>query len=104
MIATNTPSYCMYISMITVFLNNANDTLYDVDMFTTDIWNTCFPATDPQDIEEDDFVWYQEALMILIRDDLLFEHFGYAGLAVIHAELMRYGEQYFINKVLPKEV
>lgn len=98
------PAYCLYINMINVFIRNADHAFYDVDMYTKDVWNECFPAEDPQDIEEDDFVWYQEALMMLVRDDLLFKHFGYDGLAVVHAELMHCGEQYFVNKVLAKEV
>ena len=98
--------YNMYTKMLNVFTKNmAEDTdIYDVDMFTKDIWNSCFTATDPQDIDEDDFVVYQAALIMLIRDDLLLQHFGFEGLAVIHAELMHCGEQYFINKALAKEV
>ena len=95
--------YNMYTSMLNVFTHHVNDMLYDVDMFTKDVWNTCFTATDPQDIEEDDYVMYQAALIMLVRDDLLLQHFGFDGLAVIHAELMYCGEQYYVNKVLAKE-
>ena len=95
--------YNMYTSMLNVFTYHVHDMLYDVDMFTKDVWNHCFPATDPQDIDEDDYVIYQAALIMLIRDDLLLQHFGFEGLAVVHAELMYCGEQYYLNKVLAKE-
>ena len=99
----DTQVFNMYTHMLNIFTYHMNDTFYDVDMFTKDVWNECFTATDPQDIEEDDYVMYQAALIMLVRDDLLLQHFGFNGLAVIHAELMYCGEQYYVNKVLAKE-
>ena len=53
--------------------------------------------------DRDDFLVFQEALILLVRDDLLLDYFGLSGLCIIHAELMDDGEHYYINKVLYKE-
>lgn len=89
----------MYQNMISLF-DSKSEGLYDVDMFVTDVCDMLFIETDPQDIEEDDFLIFQEALILLVRDDVLLDHFGLSGLCILHAELMDKGESYYINKVI----
>lgn len=97
--------YGLYNFMLGIFVEhtiNEND-FYDVDMFRKDILDNLFVATDPQDIEEDDFLIFQEALILLVRDDLLLHWFGLSGLCVLHADLMNDGEHYYVQKVCWKE-
>lgn len=96
--------FSWYQRMISVFTKHMTEDLYDVDMFTHDVTQEIFIETDPQNIDEDDFVYFQIALIYLVRDDMLIEHFSTEGLAVLHAELIHNGEQYFVNKVIFKEV
>lgn len=98
----------MYTNLVGMFDNNTttlyngNMPFYDVDMFRHDVQELLFTETDPQDIDEDDFLTFQECLILLVRDDTLLDHFGLDGLAVLHADLMNDGEAYYINKVLFK--
>ena len=96
--------FSWYQRMISVFTEHMTEDLYDVDMFVHDIIQELFIETDPQNIDEDDFVYFQMVLILLVRDDMLMEHFGVEGLCVIHAELMNKAEQYYISKVIFKEV
>ena len=95
--------YQVYQTMMEIFTEHSNDELYDVDMFCHDIKEELFTETDPQDIDEDDYLIFQAALILLIRDDLLLDYFGLSGLCILHAELMDDGESYYVNKVLFKE-
>lgn len=71
---------------------------YDVDMYIYDVIHHIFNETDPQDIEEDDYLIFQAALILLVRDDVMLYHFGLEGLAIIVAELLDKGKHYYINK------
>ena len=92
-------TYALYNRMMEVFVEHTyeND-YYDVDMFCYDLCKNLFQETDPQDINEDDYLLLQQALILLVRDDMLLDWFGLIGLYVIHAEMMDYGERYYINK------
>lgn len=91
----------MYKQMMKIFnKNSADDELYDVDMFTIDITKALFVETDPQNIDEDEYLAFQEALILLVRDDLLLDWFGLTGLCIIHAELMNDGEKHYLDKVI----
>ena len=95
--------YEMYNRMVEVFVENAyEDDIYDVDMYCSDLCKNMFLETDPQDIDEDEFLTFQEALILLIRDDMLLNWFGLSGLIIIQTEMLRYGEQYYENKVIFK--
>ena len=90
----------MYNRMMKVFHDNViPDDIYDVDMFCQDICDNLFVCTDPQDTDEDEFLTFQEALILLVRDDTLLNWFGLLGLSMLHAELMHYGEIYYIKPV-----
>jgi hypothetical protein len=92
--------YVMYNRMVSIFVQNiASENVYDVDMFRLDILRELFTVTDPQDIDEDDYLIFQEALILLVRDDMLLNYFGLSGLCILHAELMNDGEHYYVNKV-----
>lgn len=94
----------MYDTMMTRYdLENNCDDFYDVDMFRTDICNDLFTETDPQDIDEDDYLPFQMALIMLVGTPELVDEFGYDGLAVLHAELIHDGENYYVNKTCWKE-
>jgi hypothetical protein len=90
--------YQVYQTMKDILIANEED-FYDVDMFCHDITKELFTETDPQDIDEDDYLIFQEALILLVRDDLLLDYFGLSGLCILHAELMDTGESYYVNKV-----
>lgn len=91
--------YGMYNRMMEVFNNNViSDDIYDVDMFCDDLCKNLFVCTDPQDINTDDYLVFQQALVLLIRDDMMLHYFGLAGLSVIYADMLDYGEQYYILK------
>lgn len=91
--------YEMYNRMMKIFYDNViPDDLYDVDMFCKDICDSLFICTDPQDINEDEFLTFQEALILLVRDDTLLDWFDLLGLSMLHAEMMDYGKTYYINK------
>lgn len=91
--------YEMYNRMMEVFNNNViSDDFYDVDMFCDDLCKNLFVCTDPQDINTDDYLVFQQALVLLIRDDMMLHYFGLAGLSVIYADMLDYGEQYYILK------
>ena len=94
----------MYNRMMEVFTGHISDEEeYDVDMFRKDICDSLFIETDPQDIDEDEFVVFQEALILLVRDDQLLNWFGLAGLCILHADLIHDGENYYVNKTCWKE-
>jgi len=82
-----------YYALINLFTDE-----YDVDMYVHVVIHHMFNETDPQDIEEDDYLIFQTALILLVRDDIMLDHFGLEGLAVIIAELLDKGEHYYINK------
>jgi len=91
----------MYNCMREVFTaNTVNGEFYDVDMFDRDITRKLFVETDPQNIDEDDYLFFQEALILLVRDDLLLSWFGLDGLCILYTELMDSGESYYVNKVI----
>lgn len=90
----------MYNKMMKVFHDNVTpDGTYDVDMFCKDIRDSLFVCPDQQDTDEDEFITFQEALILLVRDDTLLDWFGLLGLNMLHAELMHYGENYYIKPV-----
>ena len=94
----------MYNKMMKVFHDNViSDDIYDVDMFRKDICDNLFVCTDPQDIDEDEFLTFQEALILLVRDDTLLDWFDLLGLSMLYAELMHDGENYYVNKVMFKD-
>lgn len=88
----------MYLVMRHAFNTHDLEELYDVDMFVSDVAHELFIETDPQDIDEDDYLIFQEALILLVRDDQLADHYGTEGLVILHAELMDAGEHYYVNK------
>ena len=89
----------MYNRMMKIFYDNViSDVIYDVDMFCKDICGNMFVCIDPQDINEDEFLTFQEALILLVRDDTLLDWFDLLGLSMLHAEMMDYGKTYYINK------
>ena len=89
----------MYNRMMKVFHDNViSDDIYDVDMFRKDICDNLFVCKDQQAIDEDEFLTFQEALILLVRDDTLLDWFGLLGLSMLHAELMYDGENYYVNK------
>lgn len=89
--------YEMYNRMMKVFNDNViSDDCYDVDMFCNDLCKNLFQETNPQDIKTDDFLVFQRALVLLIRDDMMLHYFGLAGLSVIHADMLDHGKQYYI--------
>lgn len=61
-------TFGMYNRMVEVFIEHA---YYDVDMFCYGLCKNMFQETDPQNIEEDDYLMFQEALILLVRDDML---------------------------------
>lgn len=97
--------YGMYNRMMGIFVENTmNGEFYDVDMFRKDLLDNLFIETDPQDIpDEDYFLIFQEAIILLVRDDLLLQWFGLSGLCILHADLMHDGENYYVNKACWKE-
>ena len=95
----NKENIAMYNRMVEVFVENTYENYtYDVDMYCSDLCKNMFLETDPQDIEEDDYLTFQEALILLVRDDMLLDWFGLSGLCVIHTEMIDYGEHYYVNK------
>ena len=92
-------SYGMYKRMMEVFVEHAyEDVIYDVDMYCSDLCKNLFQETGPQGIDEDDYLVFQEALILLVRDDMLLDWFGLSGLIIIQTEMLHYGEQYYVNK------
>lgn len=88
-----------YNKMRQIFLDNAKPgDIYDVDMYCHDLCKNMFQETDPQDIDEDDFITFQEALVLLVRDDMLLDWFGLSGLCIIQIEMLNSGEHYYVNK------
>ena len=77
--------------------------IYDVDMFRHDILEKLFTETDPQDIDEDDYLIFQMILVYMIHDEDIFRYYGPTGCAVLHADLMHDGENYYVNKTPWKE-
>lgn len=92
----------VYKRIMNVFNEHSDYTLYDVDMFTHDISHELFTKTDPLDIDEDDYLIFQEALMLLVRDDLIADYYGTEGLAILHAELMDVAMMYYVKKEVTK--
>lgn len=89
----------LYNKMRQVFIDNAKpQDIYDVDMFCSDLCKNLFLETDPQDIKEDDYLVFQEALVLLVRDDMLLDWFGLSGLCIIYSEMSSNGEHYYVNK------
>ena len=89
----------MYNRMMKIFIDNViSYDIYDVDMFRKDICDNLFVCTDQQDIDEDEFLTFQEALILLVRNDTLLNWFDLIGLSVLHTELMHDGENYYVNK------
>lgn len=76
--------------------------IYDVDMFRHDIQQILFTETDPQDIDEDDFVIYQQVLVMLVRNELVWKYYGMEGTTILLLDLLKDGEDYYINKVIFK--
>lgn len=96
--------YRLYNHMMVIFVyRTMNGEFYDVDMFRKDILDNLFIETDPQDINEDDYLVFQEAIILLVRDDLLLQWFGLSGLCILHADLIHDGENYYVNKTCWKE-
>lgn len=97
----------MYKIMMNIFNENCDiedtEDIYDVDMFMHDITHALFTEEDTQDIDEDEYLEFQVALILLVRDDSLLSYYGRNGLVILHADLMNYGENYYVNKVIFKE-
>lgn len=96
--------YVMYNRMMETFVEHTyeND-YYDVDMFCYDLCKNLFQETDPQDIKTDDYLVFQQALVLLIRDDMMLHYFGLAGLSVIYADMLDNGKHYYMNKEIFKD-
>ena len=95
--------YEMYNRMMKVFVEHAyEDDIYDVDMFCYDLCKNMFLEIDPQDIDEDDYLVFQEALILLVRDDMLLDWFGLTGLCILFPEMMDKGKHYYVNKEIFK--
>lgn len=77
--------------------------VYDVDMFRYDIQQALFTETDPQDIDEDDFLIYQQVLVMLVRNELVWKYYGIQGTTILLLDLLNDGEAYYVNKVIFKE-
>ena len=91
--------YGMYNRMMEIFVEHTIDGKdYDVEDFRKDLCDGLLIETDPQDIEEDDYLVFQEALILLVRDDILLHWFGLGGLCTLHAALMNDGEHYYVYK------
>lgn len=91
----------MYEQMMKIFtVHTVDGDFYDVDMFDRDITRELFVETDPQNIDEDDYFIFQQAIILLVRDDMLLNWFGLDGLCILHTELMDSGESYYVNKVI----
>lgn len=88
----------LYNKMRQVFLDNNSDDIYDVDMYCSDLCKNIFVCTNTLDISEYDYLVFQEALILLVRDDMLLDWFGLAGLSIIYAEMSSNGEHYYVNK------
>lgn len=89
----------LYNKMRQIFIDNAkSDDIYDVDMFCSDLCKNLFLETDLRDISEDDYLVFQEALILLVRDDMLLDWFGLSGLCIIYTEMSSNGEHYYVNK------
>lgn len=89
----------MYNKMRQIFINNAKpDDIYDVDMYCNDLCKNIFVCTNPRDISEDDYLVFQEALILLVRDDMLLDWFGLSGLCIIYSEMSSNCEHYYVNK------
>ena len=89
----------MYGRMMETFVEHTNENdFYDIDMFCDDLCKNLFVCTDPQDINTDDYLVFQQALLLLVRDDMMLHYFGLAGLSVIYADMLDYGEKYYILK------
>lgn len=97
--------YGMYNRMMKTFVEHTyeND-YYDVDMFCNDLCKNLFVCTDPQDINTDYYPVFQQALVLLIRDDMILHYFGLAGLSVIYADMLDYGERYYIYNEIYNEI
>lgn len=90
--------YEMYNRMMKTFVEHTyEDDYYDVDMFCYDLCKNLFKETDPQHIETDDYLVFQQALVLLIRDDIVLHYFGLTGLCIIYADMLDYGERYYIH-------
>lgn len=88
-----------YNKMRQIFLDNVKPgDIYDVDMYCHDLCKNLFVCTDPQDIDTDYYLVFQQALVLLIRDDMMLHYFGLAGLSVVYADMLDYGERYYIYK------
>lgn len=89
----------MYNRMMETFVEHTNENdFYDVDMFCDDLCKNLFQETNPQDIKTDDYLVFQQALLLLVRDDMMLHYFGLVGLCVIYGDMLDYGEQYYILK------
>lgn len=91
--------YRMYNRMMETFVEHTNENdFYDLDMFCDDLCKNLFVCTDPQDINTGDYLVFQQALLLLARDDMMLHYFGLAGLSVIYGDMLDYGERYYILK------
>ena len=89
--------YRVYNRMMETFLEHTYENYYyDVDMFCNDLRKNLFVCTDQQDIDTGYYLVFQQALVLLIRDDMMLHYFGLAGLSVIYADMLDYGERYYI--------
>lgn len=92
--------YRMYSIMMETFVEHTNENdYYDVDMFCNDLCKNLFVCTDLQDIETNEYLVFQQALVLLVRDDMMLHYFGLAGLGVIYADMLDYGEKYYIYNI-----
>ena len=95
--------YEIYNRMMEVFVEHTSENdFYDVDMFCYDLCKNLFQETGLQDIEEDDYLTFQEALILLVRDDMLLYWFGLTGLCILLPEMMDKGKHYYANKEIFK--
>ena len=95
--------YEMYNRMMEVFVEHTSENdFYDVDMYCSDLCKNLFQETCPQDIEEDNYLTFQEALILLVRDDMLLDWFGLTGLCILLPEMIDKGEHYYVNKEIFK--
>lgn len=86
----------MYKTVMKIFNENCDpentEDIYDVDMFMHDIIHTLFTE---RNIDEDEYLEFQGALILLVRDDTLLLYYRCDGLVILHTDLMNYGERYY---------